>query len=330
MSKPILAVTLGDPAGIGPEVLLKSFLDRKVHDLCRPLAVGDAQAFSLVGHGVRLKIRPILNPAQARFRRGTVDVLHLPSGRYEPIAPGKPSAFTGALSARAVEKSVELAVTGLVDGVVHAPISKYAWKQAGVREPGHTELIARLCGARKVAMAIAAEPLRTVMVTRHIPLSRVPSALKADEIVDAAGLALDWMRRLGIRKPRIGVCALNPHAGEKGLIGTEEIRIVGPAVARARKRFGVSIAGPLPADSAYRDHRDGLYDCLVTLYHDQSLIPLKLFAGERLVNITLGLPFPRTSPGHGTAFDIAGKRRADPGPMTEALLTAARLCRRKG
>lgn len=324
MRKPILALTLGDPSGIGPEVVLKALLDKKVRDRCCPLVVGDAQV--LAAQDSSLKIRPVLNPAQARFRPGVVDVLHLPSPLLGHVVPGKPDAFTGALSARAVEKSVELALTRLVDGIVHAPISKHAWKQAGVRDPGHTEMIARLCGVKKVAMAIAAEPLRTVMVTRHIPLSRVPSALRSGEIVEAVEFAFGWMRRLKISKPRIGVCALNPHAGEKGLIGTEEIRIVGPAVLRARKAFGASVEGPLPADSAYRAHRDGRYDCLVTLYHDQSLIPLKLFAGERLVNITLGLPFPRTSPGHGTAFDIAGRRRADPRAMIEAVLTAARLC----
>ena len=173
MKKPILAVTLGDPAGIGPEVVLKTFSEKKTYEHCRPLVVGDAQVLSFLNYNTSLKIRPVLNPAQCRFQFGVVEVLHLPCPDFSKITIGKPSAVSGSVSAWAVEKSVELALTGLVDGVVHAPISKYAWKLAGVRYPGHTELISKLCGAGKTAMAIAAGPLRTVLVTRHIPLSQV-------------------------------------------------------------------------------------------------------------------------------------------------------------
>ena len=316
---------MGDPAGVGPEIVLKSLKDPRVREKVRPLVVGDAQALSLWNHRVQLKVRPILNPMQARFTAGAVDVLHIPSRDFGRIRVGAPDKISGDVSARSVAKSVELAMTGLAQGLAHAPISKLAWKMAGVNFPGHTEMIARLCGVKKVAMAIASGPLRTVMVTRHHPLMEVGRRLKGGDIVDAAVLAFAWMKQMGIKNPRIGVCALNPHAGEHGLLGSEEIRIIRPAVLKAAKKFGKQIVGPLPADSAYKEHKSGELDCLITMYHDQSLIPLKLFDSERIINITLGLPFPRTSPGHGTAFDIAGKGRANPKPMIEAILAAAKL-----
>ncbi len=326
MKKPVIAITLGDPAGIGPEVVLKSLKSQKIYDACRPLVIGDAQVLSIGRVRTSLKIRPIVNPQQALYRFGTLDVLHLPCADFEKLEIGVPNAQSGMASFESVEKSVELALLELADGVVHAPISKTAWKMAGVRFPGHTELIASLCQARRVAMAIASEPLRTVMVTRHIPLNQVSKNLKPKDILEAIELARDWMADLKIKNPRIAVCGLNPHAGERGLLGWEEMRVIGPCLVQARKKLKCSIAGPLPADSAFRDHRDGLFDCLITMYHDQSLIPLKLFNADALVNITLGLPFPRTSPGHGTAFDIAGKNIAGPKAMMEAVLTAARLC----
>jgi 4-hydroxythreonine-4-phosphate dehydrogenase len=177
-------------------------------------------------------------------------------------------------------------------------------------------------------MAIASEPLRTVMVTRHLPFNQVSRSLDKKTIAETIQLAADWMKQMGKTRPKIGVCALNPHAGEKGLLGKEEMEIIHPAMKMVRPRRSMILCGPLPADSAYRDHRNGIYDCLITMYHDQSLIPLKLFNSDKLVNITLGLPFPRTSPGHGTAFDIVGKKEVNPRPMIEAILTAADLAHR--
>jgi 4-hydroxythreonine-4-phosphate dehydrogenase len=294
---PRLAITLGDPAGIGPEVVRKALKDKTLYKFCRPLIIGN------------------LSDAGARH-----------ASPLERIRPGVPSAVSGVLSYLNVKKSIELALSGKVQGVVHAPISKAAWKKAGVLYPGHTELIAELCGTKKFAMAIASGPIRTIMVTRHIPLAAVPGSIRKDEILNCVRLSLDWMKQLKIRSPKIAVCALNPHAGESGLIGQEEIRIIAPAIKEARKKFGERVSGPLPADSAFKDLKAGRLDCLVTLYHDQSLIPAKLYDASRVVNLTLGLPFPRVSPGHGTAFDIAGKNKADPQPMIEAILTCAKLC----
>ena len=272
---------MGDPAGIGPEVVRKALRDKSLYKICRPLVIGDA--------------RTPLNPGRASYEW--------------------------------VVESVKLALSGKVQGVVHAPISKLAWKKTGVRHPGHTELIAELCGTRSFAMAIASGPIRTVLATRHIPLAEVPGSLSKKEILNCVRLAMGWMKGLGLRRPKIGVCALNPHGGESGLIGREEISIIAPAVKEARKKYGTGVSGPIPADTAFKELKSGRLDCLVTLYHDQSLIPAKLYDAFRVINITLGLPFPRTSPGHGTAFDIAGKNLADPRPMIEAILTCAKLCR---
>ncbi|MBI2119072.1 MAG: 4-hydroxythreonine-4-phosphate dehydrogenase PdxA [Elusimicrobia bacterium] len=323
--KPVIAITIGDPAGIGPEVVLKSLQQKEVYDHCLPLVIGDAQILSLQNYGVSLKIRPILNPLEAKYQRGTLDVLHVPCEDYKKLKFGQPNIVSGALSLFCVKKSVELALNKIVHGVVHAPISKKAWALAGVRFSGHTELIAAECGIKKFAMAIASEPLRTVLATRHISLKEVSKHLTKSAVSAAIFLAFDWMKQKKILKPKIGICALNPHAGEKGLLGQEEIEIIGPAIKEAKNKIEAELFGPLPADSAFKDHKQKKYDCLVTMYHDQSLIPLKLFSAEKLVNITLGLPFPRTSPGHGTATDIAGKKRADPRPMVQAILTAAEL-----
>ena len=321
--KPIIAITLGDPAGIGPEVVLKSLKDKKIYQVCRPLVIGNAETLTLNNFGSSLKIRPILNPLQAKFELGIVDILHISS--LEKTILGQPTRSSGEMSATYVEKSIELALLKIVQGVVHSPISKTAWKLARIPYPGHTEMIASLCNIKKVAMAIVAEPLRTVMVTRHLPLNQVSQKLKIKDIVDSIDLAAQWMKKIKIKNPKIGVCAFNPHAGENGLMGNEELSLISPAIQLARKKTKAEILGPLPADSAFRDHLHKKYDCLITQYHDQSLIPLKLWNASGLINITLGLPFPRTSPGHGTAFDIAGKKQADPLPMIQSILTSAQL-----
>ena len=325
--RPILAVTLGDPAGIGPETVQKAFSDISLYKVCRPLIVGNAQSFSLFRSRSKLRVRPILNPAQAQYRFGTMDVLHVPYEGFRQIRLGVFGKASGTVSFLSVVKSIELAMAGLADGVVHAPISKAAWKQAGINYPGHTELIAEQCGAKKFAMAITSGPLRTVMATRHVPVSQVAKFLRKEGILNCIELADEWMKRLKIKRPRIGVCALNPHAGEKGLIGRDEIRLIEPAIKASRGKVLAFVLGPIPADSAFKDHKAGLLDCLITMYHDQSLIPAKLYDSNRVVNLTLGLPFPRTSPGHGTAEDIAGKNRANPGPMKEAILMCAKLAR---
>jgi 4-hydroxythreonine-4-phosphate dehydrogenase len=215
-----------------------------------------------------------------------------------------------------------------LDAIVTAPISKEAFKLAGIREPGHTELLARLTGTRRYAMMLFGEKIRVVLVTRHLPLRKVADALTAAAIVEAVemlALALPWM---GFKRARIGVCGLNPHAGDGGTLGTEEKTVIAPALARCRKR-GWNVTGPIPADAIFHQHLAGKFDAVVAMYHDQGLAPMKMLSFDSGVNLTLGLPIIRTSPDHGTAFDIAGKGIADPASTRAALDWAARLAARK-
>lgn len=299
---------MGEPAGIGPEVLAASLSDPRVRRACRPLAVGCRRVLARFGWNPRLA--PILDPGvESRAR------------------PGRPTPESGRASFEAVRLAAELAMRGLVGGIVTAPVSKSSWRSAGVPYRDHTDFLARVSGTRRVAMMLAAGGLRAVPVTRHLPLAEVPRRLNPGEVAAAARLAARALKNeLGIPRPRLGLCALNPHAGESGLLGGEERRILLPAARRLR-RSGVRVEGPLPADAAWAAHRAGRWDALICLYHDQAMIPLKTACPHGIVNWTLGIPFARTSPGHGTAFDIAGKGRADPEAMIQAVLLAARLSR---
>ena len=312
MAVPRLAVTLGDPSGIGPEIVAKALLRSAIYRRCRPVVIGDKRLLSILPGAIK-----------SRF-----DVIDIPvSGRQ--VSPGKISRASGMAAYVWLMKAVELARCGRVRGIVTAPISKEALALAGIGLPGHTELLAGATGTKNFAMMMAAGRLRAVMVTRHRPLMSVGAALSVDEIVRAGRLCASFLTgSLSVKVPRIGLCALNPHAGEGGMIGKEECLIIAPAM-RALRRKGVHVSGVLPADSAWRKMNEGSLDALITMYHDQAMIPLKCLAPEKIVNITLGLPFVRTSPGHGTAPDIAGKNIADPSPMIEAIKTAADLCAKK-
>ncbi|HBU70025.1 MAG TPA: 4-hydroxythreonine-4-phosphate dehydrogenase PdxA [Elusimicrobia bacterium] len=312
MPLPIVAITAGDPAGIGPEVTIKALKEPSVYKLCRPVVVGSA--------GMGLALRAI----SRRFPVQFVEVL--PQGKTK-FVPGIESAGTGAASFEYILTAVGLIKSKRARALVTAPISKAAFHMAGKKYSGHTELLAELTKTKNYAMMMAAQNLRAVMVTRHLPVSDVPSSLNADNIIRACLLADDFLKKyFRFRKPRLGVCALNPHAGEGGHLGGEENIIILPAVKRLVKR-GLSAQGPLPNDSAWLKMKNGLFDLLVCMYHDQVMTPLKCLAAEKIVNITLGLPFVRTSPGHGTAFDIAGRNIADESSMIEAIKTAALLAR---
>jgi 4-hydroxythreonine-4-phosphate dehydrogenase len=243
----------------------------------------------------------------------------------KPPRPGRPDAAGGRLAAASSKEALRLAAKGQVGGVVTAPVSKEHWKLAGYPWTDHTDRLAALSasGAHMV-LGVPSRKLWCVLATRHIPLRQVPSALSAKELIAAAGRLDEALRLLGVKSPRLALCGLNPHAGEAGLLGGEEARLLAPAAAAARKR-GLRLDGPLPADSAWRQHAEGAYDGLVCLYHDQALIPLKALGGLAGVNWTLGLPFTRTSPAHGTAFDAAAAGKADASAFAEASRLAARL-----
>lgn len=330
MSRPIIAITMGDPSGIGPEIIMKSLAHAEVYDMCRPLVVGDAgrlrEAGALVGS--RLEVRAVTGPAEAQFRLGIVDCidLHLTPPDY-PF--GEVSATAGEAAYRYIERAARLTQAGETDAICTAPISKEALHAAGHRYPGHTELLAHLTGTPEVSMMLVAPKLRVIHVTTHIGLLDAIEKINAGLVERTIARAHDTLVKAGIDQPRIGVCAINPHAGESGLFGRgEEEEKIEPAI-RACTARGWAVEGPLPADTLFFRAGRGDFDCVVAMYHDQGHGPVKVMGLEQGVNITVGLPVIRTSVDHGTAFDIAGQGIADEGSLIEALSQAANLAPRR-
>ncbi|OLC77792.1 MAG: 4-hydroxythreonine-4-phosphate dehydrogenase PdxA [Acidobacteria bacterium 13_1_40CM_4_65_8] len=286
--KPRVAITAGDPAGIGPEIAARAAADPSVLDVCEPIIYGASNGQS--------------------------------------FAPGQLSADAGRSAYDAIVRAVEDAQRKKMDAIATAPINKEALRLAGLPWNGHTDLLAHLTGARDVAMMFYSDALRVVLATVHIALADVPRALTKASLEATIDLTSRELPRFGIAKARIAVAGLNPHAGEHGLFGREEETIMTPAIEACRAR-GIDVAGPFPADTVFVRARRGEFDVVVACYHDQGLIPVKLVAFGQAVNVTLGLPIVRTSVDHGTAFDIAGKGVADPQSMIAAVLLAARLAR---
>lgn len=305
-SKPVLLLTCGDPAGIGPEVALAAARAPRVRRACAPVLVGEAAVWKRAG-----------------WREGECPLVDTKLG-LKPPAYGRASRVGGLISFAAFREAVRLAGRGLADGIVTAPISKSGWKLAGAPVHDHTEYLRRETGlAAEMILCAPEDGLWTVTVTRHIPLARVPKSLTFGKLASSAKALRSALALVGKNRPRLSLCGLNPHAGEEGLLGAEERRLLIPAAHR------LGLEGPIAADAAWRLHRAGELDGLVCLYHDQALIGLKAAVGLRIVNWTVGLPFVRTSPGHGTGFDLAGKRAADPFATESAALLAARLAARR-
>ena len=299
---PRIAITLGDPRGIGPEIVAKA--------LREPL---DA-SITLIGGSDQIE----MIPADTRV---SVGVWKSGAGANSDDRPRVIRA--GQLAGHAVERAVKMALAGEVDAIVTAPVEKHALHLAGFRYPGHTEWLAHLAGDVDVAMMLASDRLRVVLVTTHVAFRDVPALLTVDRVVRTGRTTAKALEAwFGISAPRLAVCAVNPHAGEQGLFGDEESRILAPAA----KALGA--AGPIPADTVFVRAMRGEFDAVLAPYHDVGMTAIKVASFGRGVNVTLGLPFPRTSPDHGTAFDIAGQDRADAGSMLEALVTAAAIARR--
>jgi 4-hydroxythreonine-4-phosphate dehydrogenase len=289
--RPIVAITSGDPAGIGPEIAQRAAEDPRVIAVCEPR---------------------IYRPAAA-----------------ERFAPGVLSAEAGRAAYETICSAVRDALDGRVSAIATAPVNKLAFSRAGLPWKGHTDLLAHLTHAPRAAMMFWSEPLRVVLATVHVPLSAVPALLTRDLLRDIVDLTAHELPRFGIARPRLALAGLNPHAGEDGLLGSEDEAVLRPAVRDARER-GIDIEGPFPGDTIFGRAARGEFDAVIACYHDQGLIPVKLLAFGRSVNVTLGLPIVRTSVDHGTAFDIAGKGVADPSSMIEAVLLAARLSKPQG
>jgi 4-hydroxythreonine-4-phosphate dehydrogenase len=282
-------MTVGDPRGIGPEIVAKALADPRVSERCDIVVVGP---------------------------EGTGVAVTEPVERWLPESGGG-AAFAGKLSGLAIERAVEMALAGVVDGIVTAPIDKAALHAGGYDFPGHTEMLGSLTGSR-VAMMLASDKLRVVLATTHIPLSRVTEKLSVDSIVDVARLTREGLQQwFGIAEPRIALCALNPHGGDGGRFGTEDTKLLAPAARAA------GIEGPFPADTVFVRAMRGEFDAVIAPYHDVGMTAIKVASFGNAVNITLGLPFPLTSPDHGTAMDIAGQDRADPSSMIAATLLCA-------
>jgi 4-hydroxythreonine-4-phosphate dehydrogenase len=337
IARPRLAITLGDVAGIGPEVVVRALARDPVRSCCEPVVIGDPLVFYRTAQ-------------RLGFPAGLAQGFALPIETAHVDVPGLSDVPLGSVDARAGEaayaalvKAIELALAGEVDGIVTAPLSKSALHLAGHAYPGHTEILAEKCGVREFAMMLYLPPssgdlrpplagrgacgphgLAVAHVTLHTSIASVPGLLTPDRIVDTITLTDGFLRRIGCAAPRIGVCALNPHAGEDGLFGDEEHRLIRPAVETARAA-DILAQGPFPADTLLKRAVEGEFDGVVAMYHDQGHIALKLIGFGRAVNVTLGLPIVRTSPSHGTAFDIAPHFQADPAGMIAAIQLAARL-----
>ncbi len=320
-----IGITLGDINGIGPEIALKAV--RRLRKLnAQFVFIGHAGILAEQAKLLRLPAPPAASlddpPLRTRSYCWTPERLPL---RWQP---GEIHASAAAAAGNWIVAGVDACLRGQLDALVTAPICKDGFHRAGIEWPGHTEMLAELCGVTRVGMMLFGGPLRVVLATRHVAIKEVPAALTRRTIEDAiemTAMSLPW---LGSRRARIAVCGLNPHAGEGGKMGTEEDDVIRPAIERAHRR-GLNVVGPLPGDTVFHQAAHGAYDAVIAMYHDQGLAPLKLIAFNSGVNLTLGLPIVRTSPDHGTAFDIAGKNLANPESMMEAIKWADHLARRK-
>jgi 4-hydroxythreonine-4-phosphate dehydrogenase len=308
---------MGDPAGVGPEIIMKSLAHADLFDRCRPLVIGDAGRLRQAGKivGVNLAINAVATPAAGKYKPGTVDVI--PFGKLSPAG--------GEAAYRFIECAAKLAMAAEADAICTAPLNKEALHMAGHIFPGHTELLAHLTGTREVSMLLVAPKLRVIHVTTHIGLIDAIAAINPGLVERTIERAHATLVKAGIKNPRIGVCAINPHAGEHGLFGHgEEEEKIEPAIRQCLER-GWQVEGPLPADTLFFRAARGDFDCVVAMYHDQGHGPIKVLGIEAGVNITVGLPVVRTSVDHGTAFDIAGTGKADERSMLEALRQAIDL-----
>ncbi|MFZ2631425.1 MAG: 4-hydroxythreonine-4-phosphate dehydrogenase PdxA [Desulfosalsimonadaceae bacterium] len=323
--RPIVGITMGDPAGIGPEIVCMALSRPEIYDVVRPLVIGDVRVLESARLITRspLSVSVVNAPGAGAYKPGCMDVLNKSALDPKSFTWGRPSAATGSAMIQYITTAVDMALNDEIAAIVTCPITKTAMKLAGSRYHGHTEMIAEQTNTPGFAMMLAGARLRVVLVTIHVALKDVPRLLSVENIVKTVAITDESLKeRFGIDRPKIAVAGLNPHSGEEGMFGDEEIRIISPAVRLAQEK-GMDASGPYPPDTLFHHALTGLYDAVVCMYHDQGLIPFKMIHFSDGVNTTLGLPIIRTSVDHGTAYDIAGKGVADPGSLIEAIRMAA-------
>ncbi|MBI5327993.1 MAG: 4-hydroxythreonine-4-phosphate dehydrogenase PdxA [Deltaproteobacteria bacterium] len=316
--KPTIAITMGDPTGVGSEVILKAISDRNIRRLCNPVILGDEAVLKYLN-------------SKFEIRNSKFEIRNLSNLNPNKLKPGKPDKVCAKAMMTYIQEAVCMAMAGDVDAIVTGPINKEVINKAGYKFHGHTEFLAHLTKTKDYRMMLAGESLKVILVTIHESIKRAPGLLTREKILKTIEITDDAFKKyFGLRKPRIAVAALNPHAGEGGLFGDEEKRIIIPAIQKAR-RLGINATDPLPPDTIfYRAVRNKEFDCVVCMYHDQGLIPLKLLHFEDGVNVTLGLPIIRTSVDHGTAYDITWKNIANPSSMIAAIKMAVEMAGKKG
>lgn len=336
MIRPTIGITIGDPSGIGPEVVLKALAKPNVRKLAKFLIIGDSFVLRRLNTQMSTDLsvaicdkKQMSTDRDLRSSVPNIQLLDLHNVPEHNFNFGKISPVYGKASIEYINEAIKLIRKNKIDALVTAPVSKEAINLTGISFSGHTEYLADSFKVKKFAMMLIGGKLKVVLITRHLPLKKVSNNLNPQSIVETITLTYCALKKyFNINRPRIGVCGLNPHSGEKGLLGEEEIKIIKPAILKLKKRkTSIDLEGPLPADVIFYKARKGEYDCVIAMYHDQGLIPLKMTAFDRGVNLTLGLPFIRTSPLHGTGFNIAGKRLARPQSMIEAIRLACNLAR---
>jgi len=337
--KPILGITMGDPSGIGPEIAIKALTHKKIYDICRPVVIGDARIIEKVAREVIKRpdiiIHPVSSIGECKFEYKTIDVYDLHNVEIDKLKIGRVDAMSGNAAFTSVKKVIELALAGEIDATVTNPLNKEALNLAGHHYSGHTEIYASLTGTKDYSMMLAEEDLRVVHVSTHVSLREACDRVKKDRVLKVIELAYTTCKSLGVAEPKIAVSGLNPHAGENGMFGKEEIEEITPAI-EAAKAKGIKAEGPIPPDTVFSKAHGGMYDIVVAMYHDQGHIPLKVLGFQydkaakkwkavNGVNITLGLPIIRSSVDHGTAFDTAWQGLAVESSLVSAIEYGVRL-----
>ncbi len=324
MNRSYIGIPMGDPAGIGPEIVVKALAEAKVHEAAKPVVIGDKRTLeqAMVFCGLKLEIKTIQDVAEGDYRAGVINLIDLNNVDIEQLQMGKVQAMAGKAAFEYIKKSVELAMEGKLEALATTPINKEALKAGNINYIGHTEILEDLTNSKDPLTMFQVHGLRVFFLSRHVSLKRACDMVTEERLLDYIQRCMKALERLGIKNAHMAIAGLNPHSGEHGLFGDEEVREMEPAIQKA-KELGLDVVGPVPADSVFYFGLKGSYDAVLSLYHDQGHIATKMVDFERTISITNNLPFLRTSVDHGTAFDIAGTGKAGAVSMIEAILLAA-------